>query len=76
MRNYLRLYYSQAERVELDGQGRIRLPERLVQFGNLKQDVVLLGVHDHVEIWDKELWERFLAAHGPEFDQLATEAFR
>jgi MraZ protein len=76
VRNYLRLYYSQAERVELDGQGRIRLPERLVRFGRLRQEVVLLGVHDHVEIWDRGLWERFLGDHGSEFDKLATEAFR
>jgi MraZ protein len=76
VRNYLRLYYSQAERLDLDSQGRVRIPERLVQFGQLKQDVVLLGVHDHVEIWDKALWERFLGDHSPEFDKLAIEAFR
>lgn len=75
VKNYLRLYYSQAESVDLDAQGRIRLPERLVSFAGLTQEVVLLGVHDHVEIWDKELWEKFLAAHSSEFDQLASEAF-
>jgi MraZ protein len=75
VKNYMRLYYSQAEEVELDSQGRIRLPERLVSFGNLRQNVVLLGVHDHVEIWDQELWDQFLATHGAEFDRLASEAF-
>lgn len=75
VRNYMRLYYSQAEQVELDAQGRIRLPERLVTFGNLQQNVVLLGVHDHVEIWDQAQWDQFLATHGAEFDRLASEAF-
>lgn len=73
--DYLRLYYSQAERVEIDSQGRIRLPERLLKFAKLKQDVVLLGVHDHVEIWDSGLWEEFLREHSEEFDRLAREAF-
>jgi MraZ protein len=72
---YLRVYYSQAERVDIDGQGRIRLPERLAEFAQLKQDVVLLGVHDHIEIWDQELWRQFLADNGREFDRLAAEAF-
>ncbi|MFO1092135.1 MAG: cell division protein [Planctomycetaceae bacterium] len=72
--NYLRLYYSQAERVEIDGQGRIRLPERLVEFAQLKQDVVLIGVHDHVEIWDSAVWTAFLQEHGQAFDRLAQEA--
>lgn len=73
--NYLRVYYSQAERVELDAQGRIRLPERLVAFAGLQQDVVLLGVHDHIEIWDTAVWNEFLKEHSHEFDRLAREAF-
>lgn len=72
--SYLRLYYSQAERVEIDGQGRIRLPERLVEFAKLRQDVVLLGVHDHIEIWDSSVWDAFLQEHSQEFDRLAREA--
>lgn len=76
VRNYMRLYYSQAEEVEIDTQGRIRVPERLAAFAQLRQEVVLLGVHDHVEVWDKELWDQFLASHSSEFDRLATEAYR
>jgi MraZ protein len=71
---YKRLFYSRAERVELDAQGRIRLPERLVDFAALSRDVVLLGVHDHVEIWDAAAWERFLSATGPAFDEIAARA--
>jgi MraZ protein len=75
VKNYMRLYYSQAEEVELDTQGRIRIPERLAVFAGVSQEVVLLGVHDHVEIWDQSAWENFLATHSAEFDRLASEAF-
>jgi MraZ protein len=75
VKNYMRLYYSQAEEVELDAQGRMRIPERLAAFAGLQQEVVLLGVHDHVEIWDQGAWEKFLATHSAEFDRLASEAF-
>ncbi|MCC7424262.1 MAG: division/cell wall cluster transcriptional repressor MraZ [Planctomycetaceae bacterium] len=76
IRNYLRLFYAQAEEVPLDSQGRIRVPERLVAFAELKKDLVLLGVHDHAEIWDKDVWSQFLATSGAQFDQLATQAFQ
>jgi MraZ protein len=76
IRNYLRLFYAQAEEVPLDSQGRIRVPERLVAFAELKKDLVLLGVHDHAEIWDKDVWSRFLTTSGAQFDQLATQAFQ
>ena len=75
VRNYQRLYYSQAEQVELDAQGRIRLPERLIAFAGLNQEVVLLGVHNHVEIWERSHWNQFLEQTGNTFDRMADEAF-
>src|SRR5882762_1487597 len=75
VRNYKRLFYSWAERVELDAQGRIRIPERLVDFAGLSRDVVLAGVHDHAEIWDAAAWETFMNATGAAFDEIATQAF-
>jgi MraZ protein len=75
VRNYKRLFYSRAERVELDAQGRIRLPERLVEFAGLGRDVVLVGVHDHAEVWDAAAWNSFLEQTGAGFDEIATQAF-
>jgi MraZ protein len=75
IRNYLRLFYSRAEKVDLDGQGRIRLPERLAQFAELQREVVILGVHDHAELWDRALWDQFLAEQAAGFDVLAQQAF-
>jgi len=75
VRNYIRLFYARADKVDLDAQGRIRLPDRLVELAGLQRDVVLLGVHDHAEIWDAAAWEQFLATHSPEFDEIAAQAF-
>jgi MraZ protein len=74
-RNYLRLFYARAEKVPLDSQGRIRIPERLHKLADLGRDVVLLGVHDHVEIWNTAHWDAFLAKHSANFDDMATQAF-
>lgn len=75
LQRYLRLYYSQASSVDVDAQGRIRIPERLAEFAGLKEEVVMLGVNDHVEIWDRTRWDSFLGEHGSGFDQLALDAF-
>lgn len=71
---YLRLFYSAAERVDLDGQGRVRIPDRLADYAGLKRDAYLLGVQDHAELWDKEAWEGFMSEHTPAFDELAARA--
>ena len=74
VRIFLRIYYSQAECVQVDKQSRIRIPERLVKMAELKHNVVLIGVHDHLEIWDKERWDLFLSQNGSQFDALTAEA--
>ncbi len=74
VRNFLRIFYSQAEGVEPDKQGRIRLPGRLVSFAMLQSQVVLVGVRDHAEIWEKSRWEELLSAHAEDFDELALAA--
>lgn len=75
-RNYARMFYSQAERIEIDGQGRIRLPDRLVKHASLSHSTVLIGVQDHVEIWDEGQWNEFLQQQRQVFDDLAEEAYQ
>ncbi|MBB03523.1 MAG: division/cell wall cluster transcriptional repressor MraZ [Rubinisphaera brasiliensis] len=74
VRNYLRMFYSQAESVDVDKQGRIRLPARLVQFAGLGSQVVIVGVRDHAEIWDQSRWEELISKHSDDFDDLAAAA--
>ncbi len=54
---YERLLFSLARRVELDKQGRVRLPENLLKQSGLPAEVVLLGVKDHLEVRDREQWD-------------------
>jgi len=69
-RVFRRLFFAQMESVEIDRTGRILVPERLVQFAGLEHEVVLLGVRDHLELWDAQRWTAFLAQNGPQFDKL------
>jgi MraZ protein len=75
VRAFSRLFYAQAERVELDSQGRIRLPPALVELAGLGKEVVLLGVHDHLELWDRQRWEVYLAEKSASYDVIAERAF-
>ena len=44
---------------EVDGAGRILIPEFLKEFAGLKGRVVLAGVSDRVEIWNDKTWEEY-----------------
>ncbi len=73
VRKFLRLFYSRAERVVLDKQSRIRIPERLLPVVPSNGEMVLLGVHDHAEIWVRDVWEAYMTENLPQFDELTLE---
>jgi MraZ protein len=75
-RVFRRLYFAQTESVDLDRSGRILIPERLGQFAGLQREVVLIGVRDHLELWDAARWQQYLTQHAPRFDQVAEGAFQ
>jgi MraZ protein len=75
VRAFSRLFYAQAQQVEIDSQGRIRLPAELAALAGLGQEAILLGVQDHLEIWDRGRWEQYLNERQARYDQLAEAAF-
>lgn len=70
-RAFNRVFYAQVQRVELDRQGRVRLPLELARLASINKELVLVGVRDHVEIWDRGRWDEFLRNTQPHFDELA-----
>lgn len=75
VRDFTRLFYARAQRVELDSQGRIRIPPDLAQLAGLGSEAVLVGVRDHLELWDRGRWESYLAERQSRFDEIAEAAF-
>jgi len=74
IRAFHRLFYGQVQRIDVDKQGRVRLPAELAQLASLGKDIVLVGVRDHVEIWNLQRWEAYLGSTQPHFDELAERA--
>jgi len=56
-----RLLFAGAAEAELDKQGRVMIPAPLLAHAQLRRDVVVAGLRDHVEIWDREAWGHELA---------------
>lgn len=56
-----RMSFALASKVELDRQGRLLLSEKIRRRANLAANLTLVGVRDHVELWNTENWEKYLA---------------
>ncbi len=76
VRIFKRLFFASMEAVEVDRNGRILIPERLVTFAGLVHEVKLIGVRDHLELWDAARWQSYLDQNAASFDAVAEEAFK
>ncbi|MBC8481118.1 MAG: hypothetical protein H8D47_00425 [Planctomycetes bacterium] len=56
-----RMSFALSSKVELDRQGRLLLNESLRKRANLSDHITLVGVRDHIEIWNNEAWEQYLS---------------
>jgi MraZ protein len=54
-----RYIFSSLVYLEIDDQGRFVVPKNLLEYGQLKDKVVIIGVGDHFEIWETKKWEAY-----------------
>ena len=59
LRDFERRIYPSASEVELDSQGRLVIPAKLREYASLSNDVTIAGVRDHIEIWDRKIWQDY-----------------
>lgn len=65
-------FYGGLKLLAYDTAGRITLTEALVERGGLKSEVVMIGLGDRFQIWDRDLWR----ARETEQRDLARQAMR
>ena len=69
-----RISFALTNKVELDGQGRLLLNEKLRKRAGLKDHVTLVGVRDHIELWNSESWEQYLADNMTQYQKQMSQA--
>lgn len=58
-RAFARLMLAGAMDVELDGQGRVIVPDYLRGYADLGKKVVLAGLYNRLELWSEENWSLY-----------------
>ncbi len=70
-RGFSRFMLAGATDVEVDGAGRVLVPEYLKEFAKLGTTVVIAGVANRVEVWNEKAWEDYKRKIEREADMLA-----
>lgn len=69
-RKLSRFYQGNSFEVELDANGRVTLPSTLLTHAGIEKEVVVVGVGDHLEVWDKGRWVREQDALDAEIEEV------
>lgn len=58
-RDLQRKIFAEAESVQLDDQGRFVIPRFMTDKVGIKNKILIIGVGNHFEIWEKEIWDNY-----------------
>lgn len=72
-RGYKRTFFSNSYECEIDKQGRIKLSSELCEKCSITKDVVVIGVDDHVEIWDREQHKEMSKRNDDNYEAYASK---
>lgn len=74
-RQFMRIFLSGATMCEYDKQGRINIPNPLIQYADLRKDCIIIGLDERLELWSKERWENFISDNEENLSEIADNLF-
>lgn len=72
-RDFVRTILMWADEVTLDAQGRVPLARPLMEFAGITDKALIIGALDHIEIWDPEVFARYLEEQQSDYETLAEK---
>lgn len=51
------MHFAMASRLEWDKQGRVLIPDKTLRRTGIGKEVTLVGVRNHLELWNRDDWE-------------------
>lgn len=72
-RAFSRLLFSGAYEATCDKQGRILIPNHLLQYARISKDVLIIGVSTRIEVWDVNTWDEIAKTSIEDYERIAEE---
>ncbi len=71
-RFFLRMILMWSEEVSLDAQQRIGIPKKLLEYAGIDKKVLIVGVGDHIELWDPDAYEKYIEGFDESYEDIAA----
>lgn len=74
-RKFMRILLAGATSCKFDSQKRICIPGVLKDYAGISKEVVILGLDDHLEVWDEDAYLKFLNENLESFAEIAESIY-
>lgn len=71
-RNFIRLTLASVVQLNMDKVGRVLISPQVLSKYQIKKDVMVVGVNDHIEVWDKEAYLKYEKENLSKYDDIAN----
>ena len=72
-RRFVRALLSNASDAKLDKQGRIAIPQNLLDLAGIEKEVVVRGILDKIELWAPEMLRKYEEGQKESYEDMAGE---
>lgn len=73
VRDFIRLFVGPAYKTTMDNQGRVLLPENILNMAKVDKEILLLGSLNKWEMWNPAIYESYMRQNNPSLETLAQE---
>jgi MraZ protein len=72
-RYFVRMMLSNAADAKIDKQGRIAIPQNLLDMAGITKEVTIRGIFDKIELWDPERLKEYESSHPDSYEDVAGQ---
>lgn len=72
-RKFQRQFFGGAFEAVPDKQWRVLVPDMLKEYASLSNSIMIVGVSNRIEIWDKDKWQEYSVSSKEEYEQIAED---
>jgi MraZ protein len=73
VRDFIRIFIGPAYKTVMDNQGRVLLPDYILEMASIKKEIILLGSLNKWELWNPTVFEQYMRENNPSLEALAQE---
>lgn len=72
-REFIRYFFRGATEVVVDAADRLNIPNHLLQYADVKKELLMAANNNVVEIWNRQRYEELMAIDSDDFADLAEQ---